>query len=85
MAMKTIICLSFLSQIIFCKHVCEKKLCLTNQKPYRTSLEFKEHIKTLENKVACAFGILTKSKYIFPNTTSLCSEFNNIKNAKTTT
>ena len=50
--------------------MCEKKkLCLTNQKPHRTSLEFEEHIKTLENKVACAFGILTKLKYIFPNTT----------------
>ena len=22
----------------FCKHVCEKKLCLTNQKPHRTPL-----------------------------------------------
>ena len=42
-----------------------------NQNPHRTSLEFKELIKTLENKVACAFGILTKLTYILPNTTLL--------------
>ena len=36
---------------------------------FDNKLEFKEHIKTLENNVARAVGILTKLKYIFPNTT----------------
>ena len=72
MAMKTIICLSFIVLNNFFANMCvKKKLCLTNQKPHHSSLEFKEHIKTLENKVACAFGILTKLKYIFPKTTLL--------------
>ena len=41
---------------------------------FGNKLEFKEHIKTLENKVASTVGILTKSKnfkYIFANTTLL--------------
>ena len=38
---------------------------------FDNKLEFKEHIKTLEKTVARAFGILTKLKYIFPNTTLL--------------
>ena len=38
---------------------------------FDNKLEFKEPIKTLEKTVARAFGILTKLKYIFPNTTLL--------------
>ena len=33
---------------------------------FDNKLEFNEHIKTLENKVARAVGILTKLEYIFP-------------------
>ena len=38
---------------------------------FDNKLEFKQHVKTLENTVARAFGKLTKLKYIFPNTTLL--------------
>ena len=38
MAMKTVICLSFIVLNNFFANVCEKKLCLTNQKRHRLSL-----------------------------------------------
>ena len=38
---------------------------------FDNKLEFQERIKILENKEGRAVGILTKLRYIFPNTTLL--------------